>query len=105
MITDNWNNHHKGKVGPIDLDADTERQLKLYGIEMKAGEQGKYFRKGYILVSCKHEPPELMSWRAQTELWSNLASMVRDYLCQVLDRRYVEVKEIEWVCGQGMNEL
>ncbi|KAK3836640.1 MAG: hypothetical protein JOS17DRAFT_814371 [Linnemannia elongata] len=43
MITDNWNNHHKGKVGPIDLDADTERQLKLYGIEMKAGEQGKFW--------------------------------------------------------------
>lgn len=80
MVTDIWNHHYKGKEGPIELDVDTERQMKMFGIKKKAGELDEYVHEGSMLVSCKNEPPELMYWRAQTERWPNLSRMARDYL-------------------------
>jgi hypothetical protein len=80
MVKDIWEDHYKGKEGPIELDEDIRRQMKLYGIKTKSGELEEYVHEGGSLVTCKQEPPELMYWRTQTERWPNLAAMARDYL-------------------------
>lgn len=36
IVTKIWNQHYKGKEGPIDLNAEIARQMKLYGIKKNA---------------------------------------------------------------------
>ncbi|KAF9079103.1 hypothetical protein BGX23_005066, partial [Mortierella sp. AD031] len=80
MITDVWKKHYRAKEGPIELDAEIARQMKLYRIKKKVGELEEYIHEGSSLIACKHEPPELMYWRSQMERWPNLANMARGYL-------------------------
>ncbi|KAF9571669.1 hypothetical protein BGW38_008596 [Lunasporangiospora selenospora] len=80
MVTDVWQKNYKGKEGPIELDIEVQRQMRLFGIKKKPGELDEYIREGSSLITCKAEPPELMYWRSQMERWPNLANMARDYL-------------------------
>ena len=79
MAKDIWEEHYKGKEGPVVMDADVARQMKLYGIMTKDGELEEYVREGSSLVTCKNEPPESMYWRSQAARWPNLSNMARDY--------------------------
>ncbi|KAG0045226.1 hypothetical protein BGZ89_005707, partial [Linnemannia elongata] len=47
------------RMGPIELDVDTERQMKMSEIKKKASELDEYVHEGSMLASCKNEPPEL----------------------------------------------
>jgi len=80
MVKKVWNQHYKGKEGPVVHNDDLARQMRLYGIKQTSGELEEYVHEGGSLVNCKNEPPELMYWRSQTERWPNLANMARDYL-------------------------
>ncbi|KAF9981502.1 hypothetical protein BGZ79_006109, partial [Entomortierella chlamydospora] len=59
MVKNVWESDYKGKEGPIELDAEVAKQMKLFGIKTKAGELEEYIREGSSLVPCKNEPPEL----------------------------------------------
>ncbi|KAG0060386.1 hypothetical protein BGZ92_006721, partial [Podila epicladia] len=80
MVSEVWEQFYKGKDGPMEMDVETERQMKLFGIKKKSGELEEYTHEGSTLISCKDEPPELMYWRSQMKRWPNLANMARDYL-------------------------
>ncbi|KAF9271511.1 hypothetical protein BGZ74_005948, partial [Mortierella antarctica] len=62
-----WAQHYKGKEGPMEMDEETARQMKLFGIKKKSGELEEYIHEGSTLIACKEEPPELMYWRSQMQ--------------------------------------
>jgi hypothetical protein len=80
MVEDIWNQHYKGQGRAAEVDAAIASQMKLYGIQSKAGELDEYVNESSQLVLCEKEPPELMYWRSQSERWPNLAAMAQDYL-------------------------
>jgi hypothetical protein len=80
MVKTIWEQNYKGKEGPVVMDSDVARQMKLYGITTKDGELEEYVREGNSWVTCASEPPELMYWRSQETRWPNLSNMARDYL-------------------------
>jgi hypothetical protein len=80
MVKDVWEQEYKGKEGPIQLPAEQEREMKLFGIKKKAGELEEYVREGSCLVTSKQEPPELTYWHSQKDRFPNLANMAQDYL-------------------------
>lgn len=80
MVKDIWEKEYKGKEGPIQLPAEEEIEMRLFGIKKKPGELEEYVREGSSLVAYKQEPPELTYWRSQKERLPNLANMAQDYL-------------------------